>query len=288
MQKINISNDSQDAHNSLIDFFIKKIPKLRLFFVLATFILLFLVPFIGDVAFKIAVLFSFLTNLLFLIFDLRKSLVDAINRLIKEIDCLKLRLEYRDTYPTISDAFSDLKTAIDSRHLKIDKAELIQHSSERIHTLVEILIEKDVNIELFIQAYSTAGKICGSKIVNRINLRAEQYEGELKNYKGNFNLFFYESPASLDAIRLTTSSGEIILFLGWYTYAHEGNTNDKTDIISGGNNPCVRVDTTSPNFHHFNKLFDNQSNKFKSQGEIKLQKENGTIKNNLNSLNELI
>jgi hypothetical protein len=285
MQKKYISQESQDEHNDLIEFFIKKIPKLRSVFVLVTFILLFLVPFVGDVAFKIAVLFSFLTNLLFLIFDLRKSLIDAINNLIKEIDYLKIRLEYQDTYPMISNAFSELINDINSKKIKVDKAELIQHSSERIHTLIETLIEKGANIELFLQDYSTAKQLCGSEFVKRIEMRAERYQGELQNYKGNFNLFFYESPASLDAIKLITSSGETILFLGWYTYAHEGKKTDKTEIIiSGGNNPCVRVDTTNPNFHHFNKLFEGQSNKFKSQGEIKLQMEDGKItKNNFRS-----
>ncbi|MCA2553143.1 MAG: hypothetical protein IM466_05210 [Microcystis sp. M04BS1] len=313
MQEREKSNGSLSTHGDLVGFLIKKIPQLRLFFVLVTFFLIFIAPFVSDTAFKIAVLFSFLTNLLFLIFDLRTSLFarfaeikdllmqydsanqgndqglrkelnqtfDSINNLKTEINSFKREVEFRDkTYDMISTAFSDIKNEINNKKIKIKSAELIQHSSERAHPLILALIDNGADIELFLQDFDIAETLCGVDFSKRINLRAKKYPQELKdrNYRNNFKLYLYQSPASLNAVRLTTTTDERILFLGWYTYSHEGVQNPQTEItIAGGDNPCMRLHTLHPTFHYFDNLFETQVRKFRSQGSIKFQMSNGEI-----------
>jgi gas vesicle protein len=307
MQERENSKGSLATQNDLVGYFIRAIPRLRPLFVISTFILVFIVPFTTDTTFKIAVLFSFLSNLLFLIFDLRTSLFanftevkdlfsafgsanqrndqelkeelsktfDSINNLKTEINFFKKEIEFRDkTYDMISTAFADIKNEIKSNNIKVKKAEFIQHSSERVHPLILTLVEKGVDIELFLQDPDVAAKLCGDYFGERINLRVKKYPQELrdKNYRGNFKLYLYQSPASLNAIRLTTDAEERILLLGWYIYSHEDIQNSQTDItIAGGDNPCIRIYMSHPTFQNFDNLFENQTRKFKSKGGIKFQ-----------------
>jgi hypothetical protein len=75
-----------------IESFRKKIQELRPLFVVITLFLLFSAPFVNSLAFKLVAIFAFLTNLLFLIFDLKVSLFAKVDEIKSSVEAIRITI----------------------------------------------------------------------------------------------------------------------------------------------------------------------------------------------------
>jgi hypothetical protein len=165
------------------------------------------------------------------------------------------------TFDSTSSAFFHIKEQIDKGTLKVSSAELIQHSSERSHDLILSLARIDVNFNVYLQDVHTVSKLMSQRYVSRVEERIYRFPHALKSkdYKGKFELFLYQTPASLNGIKLKTHDDKKILALSWYIYSHDGELEDLTQCtITGGENPCFVINSDHSQFVYFEKFFDLQ------------------------------
>lgn len=131
------------------------------------------------------------------------------SKLSNGIDYLRSQIKSQ-TYDAMTTAFSEIENEVRNDTIQIDKVELIQHSSECAHRLILAFFDRGVEkIDLYLQDLSIARELCEDATgERRIKDRAIKYELNIRdyNYKGDFKLYFYCSPASLNAVRITTSN----------------------------------------------------------------------------------
>lgn len=173
-----------------------------------------------------------------------------------------------ETYHEVYAAFMRIKEKILDREWTLDRAELIQHSSERASTLVSALADIQTDIKLYLQHPETVDTVC-SELRPRLTSRLRFYPHELKshNYEGNLQIYLYKTPASFDGIRLWKKDKTVLLVMGWYTYLSEVPLTDLTESkFRGSENPCFTMDNSHPHYRHFAKFFDDLVSSCATQG----------------------
>lgn len=173
-----------------------------------------------------------------------------------------------EAFAQIHQAFAKYSNMIDTGKLLVSKAELIQHSSERASNFVLVLARAGADIDLFLQNPETAKKLNPPLFVSGIEKRIGGYQRPLEriNYKREFKLYLYETPASVNGIRLKIPNGEVILILGWYAYYHKGAMTDLTQSqVGGGENPCIVINSAHREFERFNEFFEDLLNTYRNQ-----------------------
>ena len=140
--------------------------------------------------------------------------------------------------------------------------ELIQHSSERASILVAELINRHVDVDMYLQhpdvteCFSRHSKM---RIVNRVDHYAKDcLEAE---YRGVFRIYYYKTPASFSGVRIHLREDRDLFFLGWYTYTallpwQEHNASGIT--LVGGENPCIEVDVSVAESEALSQVFKRQ------------------------------
>jgi hypothetical protein len=171
-------------------------------------------------------------------------------------------------FDEVNTAFLDIKSRILKGDIKVVQAELIQHSSERAHTLVRALADVGAGIKLYLQHPDTLSIICGDlkqRVTARLGLYPQDLEGQ--NYKGDLQIYLYKTPASFNGVRLLKKDGSFLLLLSWYTYKSYVPLNNLIDSKFGGSaNPCLVIDSAHPEYTHFNNFFNDLINSCEKQG----------------------
>ena len=175
-----------------------------------------------------------------------------------------------ESFPDMGTAFQVFGERVASNKLQVSAAELMQHSSEQASGFVRQLAKAGANIELFLQHPRTAQQIAPGHTVPRIEYRISGHASALSavRYKGDFRVYLYEAPASVDGVRLVTRDDNRILVLGWYAYFHTGPVKKLSDCqINGAEKPCIAINSKHPDFDSFNEFFDDLLNNHRSQSE---------------------
>jgi hypothetical protein len=175
-----------------------------------------------------------------------------------------------EAFAEIHFAFAKFSEKLAGGNLSITKAELIQHSSERASPLVLALAKGNADIDLLLQDFKTAEVLSPPLYVSGIRKRFEGYQQLLEriNYRKEFKLYLYKTPASVDGVRLKTPNGEVILILGWYGYYHKGIMADLgPSKVGGAENPCIVINSAHRDFKHFDEFFEDLLINYKSQTE---------------------
>lgn len=161
------------------------------------------------------------------------------------------------SFDEVNSAFISLKNDILRGGLKVARAELIQHSSERAFTLVSALADARADVTLYLQHPDTLDILC-SDLKQRVTTRLDLYRRELQRqkYGGKFRIFLYKTPASLNGLRLWLDDGGVLLALSWYTYVDDEPPDDlRRSKFRGSANPCLLMDSSHPNFSYFDHFF---------------------------------
>jgi len=172
------------------------------------------------------------------------------------------------SHDSISSAFSDVIGQIRRNQIQVMNAELIQHSSEVAHQLILSLLSHGVDTELYLQDYETAMQLCGEGIRTRISMRVACYPRIIQemNFANRFVLKQYQSPASLNGVRLRLNNGDRVLILGWYTYTCDGGHPSLAEqTINGGDLPCIKLHSSDHDYKYFEGMFDKLKGKYSNQ-----------------------
>ncbi|HZI18444.1 MAG TPA: hypothetical protein VEY09_07595 [Pyrinomonadaceae bacterium] len=173
-----------------------------------------------------------------------------------------------ETFAQINWAFGKYADAVTRKELKVHRAELVQHSSERASNLVIALAKSGADIELLVQEPETVRKVAAPVYAVKVQKNIEDYPKRLRrvSYKGEFKLYAYKTPASVDGVRLHTTDNKVILILGWYAYYRNGLMTSLTESdVGGGENPCVVITTGHPDLDNFNEFFEDFLDSCRSQ-----------------------
>lgn len=180
-------------------------------------------------------------------------------------------------YDEVNRAFLTIKDNVLQGDLKITHAEFIQHSSERAFTLINALLNKQADIQLYIQHPETLDNICG-ELKLRVTSRLNVYQNlERLKYKGKLQIYLYRTPASFNGLRLRKEDGTVLMVLSWYNYVSDKPlTNLVDNKFRGSENPCFVLDDSHPKYSYFKNFFDDLIISCESQGTLPVfQMENG-------------
>jgi hypothetical protein len=167
--------------------------------------------------------------------------------------------------PTIfrkaTEAFSSISRRL-SEGLNVDRAELIQHSSERVYDLINELMKRQAAVDLYVQdpdVVEDLSRLPRGRVLDRI----KQYEHDVHdlNYQKGLRIFFYKTPASFSGVSIKLQDGRTIFLLSWYTYTSFSNLpvplapNAAKIKLTGGENVCIEVDDRCPESRAISDLF---------------------------------
>lgn len=173
-----------------------------------------------------------------------------------------------EVFDAFDAAFPALKTRIRNGGLKVARAELIQHSSERAYLLVRELAFAQADISLYLQHPETLNTLC-SDLRQRVISRLKLYPQDLVdlNYRAKFQIYLYRTPASFNGLRIWEKDGGSVIALSWYTYKNYEPLSSLAECKFGGSaNPCLVIDSTHKDYRIFKDFFEDFLNSCEKQG----------------------
>jgi len=143
-------------------------------------------------------------------------------------------------------------SAIINAEPRFKKATIIQYSSFQVSSIVRSLLEKGVEVDLFLHKPETA---ISEFQRDKINIQVREYHDIYKNKKGVCNqllkIFFYNDVGTVRAIKLD----EEVLMLGYYTYTD--------DVIHGHDNPVFLCRSCDDKDNSIFKIFSSYIDELK-------------------------
>lgn len=157
------------------------------------------------------------------------------------------------------DAYGAIRQDLD-RLGSIKTALVIQHAGQSCLPLISALLERKVDVDLYVQA--PAGTVTTGQ-AGKVKYVVEDLPSYFWSMKtkptGHLRVFQYDAPASIRVVRLSLDrEGKTgTLAIGWYTYHRVSNrTRPEAIWIQGHTNPMVVVESGSGEYAVLNDFVD--------------------------------